>query len=550
MSGSRDILCLAPAQAFSCPNGEDSSPQFRAGVSKRPRSLSTKPGEKYGGLSESSDYLNTISPKARGSMAYRTFSKLIVFALCVTNASLWAQTPTLRGVVTDPSGAVVPNAALTLKGPSGLDKMTVTGDNGSYAFTGLPPGTYKVAASAPELTLPQVFRVPQRRIVVTPRADYQLNSQNTLTVRYIAGWANIADADIGSFNLVSQGYDIRTRSGLLQATETMVIGTSAVNETRSQYSHVANGLMPNSTGPAIQVLGSFNGGAAPIGNSSDVQNTYELHNYTSIVGGHHTWRFGARLRGATDRNVSRLNSAGTFTFGGGLAPELDASNQPIPGAGGQPLEVDISSIERYQCTLQLQRIGLTADQIRVLGGGASQFTISAGNPSVTRAVRPRSIRRGRLAPESEPDSLGMRYETRRTFTTGAISPRVSGWRGRLAAARTRAQDGASGRLRHLLRPVRFGQYEASLLYNGVVQQQYIITNPDLSGTTGDFAFRQQCLGTQFAIASAVPVVVSRGHRAETPANTTVAVTYANSHGLHLLRSDDINTPLPGTLIPR
>jgi hypothetical protein len=37
-----------------------------------------------------------------------------------------------------------------------------------------------------------------------------------------------------------------------------------------------------------------------------------------------------------------------------------------------------------------------------------------------------------------------------------------------------------------------------------------------------------------------------------PFNTTVAVTYANSHGLHLLRSQDINAPLPGTydqLIP-
>ena len=34
-----------------------------------------------------------------------------------------------------------------------------------------------------------------------------------------------------------------------------------------------------------------------------------------------------------------------------------------------------------------------------------------------------------------------------------------------------------------------------------------------------------------------------------PFNTTVAVTYANSHGLHLLRSQDINAPLPGTYDP-
>ena len=35
-----------------------------------------------------------------------------------------------------------------------------------------------------------------------------------------------------------------------------------------------------------------------------------------------------------------------------------------------------------------------------------------------------------------------------------------------------------------------------------------------------------------------------------PFNTTVAVTYANSHGLHLLRSHDINAPLPGDLQSR
>jgi hypothetical protein len=107
-----------------------------------------------------------------------------------------------------------------------LDVERTTIDNGAI-INGSTLDSQTLAIIDPST---QVFRVPQRRLVVTPRADYQLNSHNTLTVRYVAGWANIADADIGSFNLVSQGYDIRTRSGLLQATETMVIGASAVNE--------------------------------------------------------------------------------------------------------------------------------------------------------------------------------------------------------------------------------------------------------------------------------------------------------------------------------
>ena len=40
-----------------------------------------------------------------------------------------------------------------------------------------------------------------------------------------------------------------------------------------------------------------------------------------------------------------------------------------------------------------------------------------------------------------------------------------------------------------------------------------------------------------------------GFERELPRNTTVAVTYANSHGVHMLRSQNINAPVPGTYVP-
>ena len=69
--------------------------------------------------------------------------------------SLWAQTATLRGVVADESGAVIPKASVTIKGPTGLSKAAVTADDGSYVFAGLATGTYSVQASAPDLVLPK-----------------------------------------------------------------------------------------------------------------------------------------------------------------------------------------------------------------------------------------------------------------------------------------------------------------------------------------------------------------------------------------------------------
>src|SRR2546429_7921460 len=82
-------------------------------------------------------------------------------------------------------------------------------------------------------------------------------------------------------------------------------------------------------------------------------------------------------------NTSPINFGGTFVFSGGLAPELDANNQPVLDSSGNPVLVNINSIESYRRTLLFQQMGVSASQIRALGGGASQFSINAGNPAIS-----------------------------------------------------------------------------------------------------------------------------------------------------------------------
>ena len=65
------------------------------------------------------------------------------------------------------------------------------------------------------------------------------------------------------------------------------------------------------------------------------------------------------------------------------APELDANNKPVLDPSGNVILVPLTSIEQYQRTLVLQSAGLNFAQVRVLGGGATQFTQSAGNPDIT-----------------------------------------------------------------------------------------------------------------------------------------------------------------------
>src|ERR1051325_364723 len=72
--------------------------------------------------------------------------RLSLFALFVSLCAAWAQ-PSLRGTVTDPSGAAVPGATIQLRGPGG-ERRVRTGNTGDYAFPALATGRYQVNIQA------------------------------------------------------------------------------------------------------------------------------------------------------------------------------------------------------------------------------------------------------------------------------------------------------------------------------------------------------------------------------------------------------------------
>ena len=76
---------------------------------------------------------------------------------------VFAQTATLRGQVTDESGAIIPGATVKVIGPNGLIKTVTTGSDGSYSFAGLMPGNYTVLASAPDLAMAKPAKVTNVR---------------------------------------------------------------------------------------------------------------------------------------------------------------------------------------------------------------------------------------------------------------------------------------------------------------------------------------------------------------------------------------------------
>jgi hypothetical protein len=75
-----------------------------------------------------------------------------IAAILGSGLSVWAQgsyRAQLRGVVTDASGALVPNATVTIRNVgTNISSVAHTDNKGSYYFTGLAPTTYDVKAEA------------------------------------------------------------------------------------------------------------------------------------------------------------------------------------------------------------------------------------------------------------------------------------------------------------------------------------------------------------------------------------------------------------------
>ena len=312
--------------------------------------------------------------------------------------------------------------------------------------------------------------------------DYQLGKNNTLMFRYGITHSDVRDNGIGGFDLISRGYHSQFTNQTVQVADTSLIG-QAVNETRFQYYRSATQAIANSLSPAILVLQSFNGGGTALGRTFDTQNSYELQNYISMLKGRHSWRFGVRLRGQTDDSVSPQNFNGTFTFGGGgLAPVLDAHNRPVLDANGQPQMAPITSIERYQTDAALPAA-------RPIHRRRSVRWAEARRNSRSTPAR-RSLRCIRWTSVSSLATTGACGRTSRSAWASATSTQTnihdrSDFAPRAAFAWAPGGSGQK-RAKTVLR-AGFGMFYdrfglgntlTAQRFNGLVQQQFVVTNPD------------------------------------------------------------------------
>src|SRR5689334_17140492 len=380
----------------------------------------------------------------------------------------------------------------------------------------------------------QTFATPSRRTTFSPRIDYQLNASNTFVGRYNYTRTTRVTG-VGGFSLPTRAYDTAQTEQSLQLTETSVISKTIVNETRFQFEHNTNVQNADNSIPTIDVQDAFTGGGSQVGQSHSTNDEIELTNNTSFAMGRHSLKVGGRWRWVKNSQFSPQNFGGTFTFFG---------NGPA-----------LTSIERYQRTLELQAQGATPAQIRTAGGGASQFRLSTGNPES-------EVSQWDFGGYAQDDwkvhpnltlSLGLRYENQDNIDSNFdFAPRIGfAWQPGGPQSKTVVRGGYG----IFYDRVSENLTMTALRLNGINQQQFTVLNPDFFPTipTVDQLLAFSVPGTVYQLQKGIeaPYTMQSVMSVERqlPHNFTVATSYINVRTLHVLRTVPLNAPLPGTFIP-
>ena len=408
----------------------------------------------------------------------------------------------------------------------------------------------------------QSFVVPRRNTNFSPRLDYAINSKNTLVARYNYNRSRTDNNGVSGFSLPERAYDSVSTQQNIQVTETAILSNFTVNETRFQFSHGRNELTGNNSVPSLNVSGSFISGGSQVGHAFNERNSWELQNFTAMQKGAHAIKFGGRVRGVKVNDTNPSNFGGGWVFTGGFG---------------------MSSIQRYQLTLQLQQQGRTPEEIRAAGGGAAAFNINAGNPFATVSQTDYGVYLQddwRIKPNLTV-SYGLRYESQtNAHSRYDFAPRLAvAW-----------SPGAANSARPPKMVIRFGTgifynrfNENSTLtanrFNGVNVLQYAVTEeakrllpptiaeqqaPNVAGSYSILnAFNPATVppvtgvpATQQTIWRVdpnlqIPTVFGLMTQVERqlPRNITMFVGFYNIRIVHVIRARDVNAPFPASVTP-
>lgn len=272
---------------------------------------------------------------------YRFSCLLIVAGIMLTSVALYAQNTVsgeLTGTVTDPSGAVLPSVAVTLKSQDTGQTLTTTSSSaGFFRFALLRPGNYTVSTS------PSGFAPVSRTAVVSLGQVTNLVLQAVL-----AGQATTVEVTAGAPLLQTENGNVTANFSQEQIASLPAPGNDMTNyaltapgvtlSTGGGYGNFSAYGLPG-TSNLFTVNGSDNNdpfnGLNNSGASNNTLGTNELQEMTIVTNGY-TAQYG-RAAGA---NVNYSTKSGTNSFHGNAEWEWNGrylnANDWFQNNGGTP----------------------------------------------------------------------------------------------------------------------------------------------------------------------------------------------------------------------
>ena len=410
-------------------------------------------------------------------------------------------------------------------------------------------------SSFAEVPINQAFQTPNSLWRINPRLDYAINQNNTVVIRYNHIQATNYGG-VGGFNLPTQETTNAVRNNEVQVTETTVLGTVAVDETRFQFRDQHNdGLSVGDFSiPGVNVSSAFSSGGAPYTANNTYNKGFELQNLLTTTRGKHALKFGFRARQTDTAILSNSNFNGTYIF-----------NPPVPGVGSV-CPGAVTSLDVYQQTESQLAAGVPIGTLLSEGCGPSQLSMSSGIPYLSA----RQFDLGvfvqddwRMAPNLTVNA-GLRYETQNNIGDHLdLGPRLGlAW---APGAKGKSASKTVVRAGYGIFFTRFGVANdlQALRYNGVAQTNYLVTGgstPNANEILGYYPAAPPVSLLQGAQVNQAIYTIDHSLRApymgqfalevdrQLPGRTQVSINYVNTRGVHVLRERDINAPLPGTYI--
>lgn len=381
---------------------------------------------------------------------------------------------------------------------------------------------------------------PSRSNNFSIRTNFLATKKHTIGVEY----RHTGDSSFnhgGSFDLPERATISSSGGDTLRFSLTSIATERAVNELRLQLERRTSLSRAVDQRPAIVVLDAFNAG----GNqgslfSQNANDEMELSNNLTYTRNKHTFKAGFRVEALRRENTNLSNFGGTFTFGADF--ERDQNGNIIFGPDGRP--IPITPLENYRRTL----LGLP-------GYGPSQFSIVRGDPFV-------SLAQWEMAWFLQDDwrlsrKLTISYGLRHEFQTH-LDDRMN------FAPRFGLAWSPDGNQRSVIRigaGVFYSRLDPSITFetirlDGKHQQQITIERPNffpnipgsLSSTDQrppTVRIKSEGMNAPYSIISTVSYERQLPWKPFGMALMS-SINYTWQRGVHLLRTRNINAPLPGS----